>query len=242
MTTKKRIQIFITSILLIIALGIGMYVYFTTLSDDGLDLLTNSEENKENEAKFNEKEIIDFIETYNLEQFERMTTSFDEIDNQFKLVLAFNYLIQNDANDFEIGVSAALFDGYLKTVFGRSTDIEHEQIISKNITYNEKDNTYTGKISKPDMPKVVLNRKNESRVNNDEYIITFSKAYSWDERDVFGNLPDALNRQNVIFTGKADNNFEENYYSELKTKIKRIKYTFTLENNRKVLKNVEILD
>lgn len=241
MTTKKRTQIFLTSIILIAILGAGMWFIFNILKEKDLNIIPSDEVIANNQLT--EANILNFIETYNLEEFEKMETTFDKLENQFKLIIAFNFLVQNDANDFKSGVSAVLFESHLKHIFGRGYTIEHENIISKNVTYNEEANIYIAEESTPDSrPITIMNRKSESHENRGEYIITYTKAYSWDNETVYGNLSDAMRRTNQIFKGQVDTKFEENHYSDLKTKIKRIRYAFMKENNNIVLKNVEILD
>lgn len=251
---KKKIMIFISTIICMITYGLLFYFYVENKDKVNFENDVVSETTTDTMTV---DKIINFIDEYNINYLDTFNIFFsdsDEISNQIKLKFVY-YSIKETAN-FSLGVSYTRFDSYLKCVFGDNMSFENEDILYDNaeksiyLRYDATNETYIyNEENSKDLNEMYYSRYNYivSYKNNDgKYKLKVNKFFLKDNK-VYSSYGDLVSNVNVLF--EIPDNIEEkdNYIKEyvndnydiLKQKFVEYEYIFIKENSSLILKEFE---
>ena len=243
MTKTKKIQILLMTI---VTLGICTFIMWKTLDKEDFVVFSNDNNatNSSNDEYIVTKETaLEYINQYNLNYVLRASNQ-EELTNQDKLIMAFEYLTNQETVNFKDGVNKANFETFIHYVFGVEEEIENTNIKYKNatISYNEGEEIYTyPKEINPIEYKAFLDIVTDFKTNSDTYEITIASIYVDEENNVYSNYNDYKKRTNAIIEVETTDNIENDYYDEIKEDLQKVKYTLKYEGKHLVLSEYEIL-
>lgn len=244
MTKTKKRQI---RIMTLISIMIFTFLLWNTLNKEELTVLGTSETtpaSSSNEIIITKDGIVEFINNYNLYQLVNYAPSMEELTNQNKLVLATNYLLNQENIDFSEGVDAAHYETYIHYVFGVDATIEKEDIkyYSVVIKYDKETDKFIskGNITKPEITNV-LDKVTSFSNKQEEYNVNIKSVFMYNKK-IYGNITDLFNNKNVLLENIKTTNFEENYYEGIEDKVSEINYNLALEGKHLVLKGYNFVE
>lgn len=243
MTKTKKKQILIMTV---VSLMIFTFLLWRILDKEEFTVLGSNETtpaSSSNEVVITKDGVMEFINNYKLYQVLNYSTDISELTNQDRLILATNYLIDQENMDFNEGVDASHYETYIHYVFGVEIEVENEDINYNGITikYDEEENTYTysGNLTKVEISNV-LDKVVSYNNKKEEYTVTAKSVYMKNNQ-IYGSITDLTTNKNVLLSNVKTNKFEEKYYSDIEEKVQEVEYKLALEGKHLVLKDYKVV-
>lgn len=243
MTKTKKKQILIMTV---VSLMIFTFLLWRILDKEEFTVLGSNETtpaSSSNEMLITKDDVVEFINNYKLYQMLNYANDISELTNQNRLILATNYLIDQENMDYNTGVDASHYETYIHYVFGVDIEVENEDINFNGITikYDEDKNQYiySGNLTKIDVSNV-LDKVTSYNNKKEEYTVTVKSIYMKNNQ-IYGSITDLTNNKNVLLSNVQTNLFEEKYYDDIEEKVQEVEYKLALEGKHLVLKDYKVV-